>query len=1428
MIGCNIIKGEKQMKNSWYKKTLVFGIIVLFIGFNFRPITGSLSNKTNVNSAIATEDISTNLAPFTRMSNSLTGIKLISLESQSNSGNIAQLTAGITMYGYNTIASPHGKGPCKFDVEKPDNIVQISNQVIPTFASGGTWTCDGKWLVCTYGYGWLFEIDPETGEITEIGGGGIGLNGLAFDPTTNLLYGASGNGATGGLWKIDPDTGEQEYIGDFENSVWIIGIAFDVEGVLYGWDISPDYLYTIDKETGKATPVGSLGINLNYAQDGAFDMENDILYLTTFTLSPEYGGFLYKCDEDTGGCTLVGAFENNAEIDATMIKYTCVPPEHDVGVKSIIKPTDGYDLPNIIPQITVKNWGNNSENTDVQFEIIKCENGPTLLSEDFITWPPAGWEYNGYYQSYTNKAGGIPPEAAYRYYPNYVSFGYIMSPPINAKGFEKINVKFHLLGDFAGYSGTYFYLQYRKNASSPWLDVTPWDNPVIADLIPTYYEIGCNGWGENIGDSFQVRWYFDNYYYYLQYGSGIYLDDVEIHGCAGCAEYAELAEDVQIPVGQEVDVEFPSWTPSEWHNESYQNTWEDYPITAYTLLDDNNSRNNMKQRLLHLYYPWLHDVGTFTFEGPTSGPAQTFPVKTTIKNVGQYDECCLKVYAQIAELDMDNSYQLFTQSFDSCYPWPPEGWTTTYPSNWQCWYSNYAGGTSPELVFTWYPSQIANFRFKSPPINTSGYGAVQIQFKHAIQHYDSPYKFRVETSPNGISWSTAWEIENPKSHRSQTETIVTSNNVGSDTFYVSLTFSGNSYNINYWFIDDIVINGYPLAEPEYTDFYCIETLEVGEEKLITFNDWTPDYLQYETTGTKRYACKVWTDFLEYEDYNHANDAYATSIKLEYFHDVSIQVSSPIEGIGSKIVWDNGDTDGSNGYSFLSSLPRLLLDDFELIQTTKISEMHLFILAPYGIPNDFEVKFRKDNNKRPGDIIGTSNDVSFSIKTTDRYWFGYQEYQIIYGFEPIKLTKGIYWFEGCTKTSSSNCFWMTRLDILREECWINYAEYGGLYPSSYNFGFQADLSYQLWGQAGAHAYVPIGTKNIDGIASNVGTFPENDIICYAKIYEFYSDCENGTLVYENNITNIDILEPLTGTELLNFIDYNFAVEGLYHLDLKIVDDNDDNPNNNQLEWMIGCDATPPATTYTLSPSTPDGLNDWYISDVEVTLIGTDPSISCEIYGSGVQEIKYQIDGGAVQTLPGTKGKFRVTTDSTMHTIKYWAIDKVGKTESQKTIQFKQDQTPPVIDFTYEWSGDEPPYTFTFTAYATDATSVMERVEFYRSGELQETVYGPGPVYVWEIIYIPSPYDRFRAYAYDFAGLSAYDDIIDPCNMDIFKSTISSIDIVEGQNNHQNTKNIIPKIEIRSPSQYSSGQLFIRFSEKFSLFEQLLDILGVYQK
>ncbi len=182
---------------------------------------------------------------------------------------------------------------------------------------GGTWANNSRILTCEHYTGALYEIYPDTCEINCIGGGGQGILDTAYDPTTGKLYGGWATGSSGGLLEIDPETGEQTYIGDYVNSNWIIGLAFDAEGTLYGWDISPDWLYLIDLETGEATPIGPLGINIGWAP-GDFCMEDDILYLAIGILD---GFYLYECDKNSGECTLVGQFGENITINYLVIPF---------------------------------------------------------------------------------------------------------------------------------------------------------------------------------------------------------------------------------------------------------------------------------------------------------------------------------------------------------------------------------------------------------------------------------------------------------------------------------------------------------------------------------------------------------------------------------------------------------------------------------------------------------------------------------------------------------------------------------------------------------------------------------------------------------------------------------------------------------------------------------------------------------------------------------------------------------------------------------------------------------------------------------------------------------------------------------------------------------------------------------------------------
>ncbi len=96
-----------------------------------------------------------------------------------------------------------------------------------------------------------------------------------------------------------------------------------------------------------------------------------------------------------------------------------------------------------------------------------------------------------------------------------------------------------------------------------------------------------------------------------------------------------------------------------------------------------------------------------------------------------------------------------------------------------------------------------------------------------------------------------------------------------------------------------------------------------------------------------------------------------------------------------------------------------------------------------------------------------------------------------------------------------------------------------------------------------------------------------------------------------------------------------------------------------------DITPPVTACTLDPAEPDGLNDWYVSDVEVTLNATDDM-------SGVNVTYYRVNnqGWEIYEYPF------VFNNSNQYTIEYYSIDNAGNMESVKLASCKVDVVPPV--------------------------------------------------------------------------------------------------------------------------------------------------------
>jgi len=138
---------------------------------------------------------------------------------------------------------------------------------------------------------------------------------------------------------------------------------------------------------------------------------------------------------------------------------------------------------------------------------------------------------------------------------------------------------------------------------------------------------------------------------------------------------------------------------------------------------------------------------------------------------------------------------------------PPAGWTIdAYAANWSASSTDNAGGTAPEAVFT-YTNNVGVSRLISPPTDLTGVTDLKVNFKHMLDHYSGPYSIGVATRSGGGNWNTIWEIVNPTGNVGPEEKSIVINNanVGAPDFQICWFISGNFYNMDYWYIDDILL-----------------------------------------------------------------------------------------------------------------------------------------------------------------------------------------------------------------------------------------------------------------------------------------------------------------------------------------------------------------------------------------------------------------------------------------------------------------------------------------------------------------------------------------------------------------------------------------------------------------------------------------------
>lgn len=156
----------------------------------------------------------------------------------------------------------------------------------------------------------------------------------------------------------------------------------------------------------------------------------------------------------------------------------------------------------------------------------------------------------------------------------------------------------------------------------------------------------------------------------------------------------------------------------------------------------------------------------------------------------------------------------WTQSSDNC----TDRWTIATSSE--------AGGTANEAQCGWENTNPATTRLITPAINTSGLSELSLTFKHYLDDYGSGATLKIQSSPDGVNWTDqSWSTAtgNGDIGPETVETNIT--NISSATIYIAFTITGNLYQYDNWYIDDINVNE-PCEQIEIeiiTDNYGDET-----------------------------------------------------------------------------------------------------------------------------------------------------------------------------------------------------------------------------------------------------------------------------------------------------------------------------------------------------------------------------------------------------------------------------------------------------------------------------------------------------------------------------------------------------------------------------------------------------------------------------
>ncbi len=146
-------------------------------------------------------------------------------------------------------------------------------------------------------------------------------------------------------------------------------------------------------------------------------------------------------------------------------------------------------------------------------------------------------------------------------------------------------------------------------------------------------------------------------------------------------------------------------------------------------------------------------------------------------------------------------------------------WTIYGPLGLTNWGTNptaNAGGTSPELRLNWSPQFVGDSWILSPMVVNAPAGTpIALTFRHMVDWYSTTFTLNVGYTTNGgTSFTTLWTINPTGNVGPEVVTVPNFNSPGN--FQFAIGFSGDSFELDYWYIDDFCAGIVPVELTSFT------------------------------------------------------------------------------------------------------------------------------------------------------------------------------------------------------------------------------------------------------------------------------------------------------------------------------------------------------------------------------------------------------------------------------------------------------------------------------------------------------------------------------------------------------------------------------------------------------------------------------------